>query len=161
MDIEPTTLPVVQLTALADEVEAAVEGVKKGKLPAALKYWKLTTDEYEAFDKQRKRLYQALEDLSRKTIPEMMAEEGVKTITLEDVGYRFTVSQRFSCSMPDKEAGMEWLRQNGLGDLIQPTVNAQTLSSAVKKMIEDEGREPPEDLFNTNYMSFTSATKAR
>lgn len=158
---EATELPVLALTQLADEVTEMVEGVKKGKLPAALLYWKLTSDEYEAFDKQRKRIYQALEDLSRKTIPEMMAEEGVKTITLDTIGYRFTVSQRFSCSMPDKEAGMEWLKANNLGDLIQPTVNAQTLSSAVKKMIEDDGIEPPAELFNTNYMSFTSATKAR
>jgi hypothetical protein len=158
---QQTTLPVLALRAAADEIVAMVEGVKKGKLVEALTYWKGTGDEYEAFDKERKRIGQALEDLSRKTIPEMMAEEGVKTITLEDIGYRFTVSQRFSCSMPDKEAGMEWLRGNGLGDLIQPTVNAQTLSSAMKKMIEDDGREPPSELFTTSYMSFTSATKAR
>jgi hypothetical protein len=154
-------LPTMALRAVADELEGLTAQIRRGGLPDALRFWKLTGEEYDQFDKERKRIYEALESLSRKTIPEMMEEQGIKTITLEDIGYRFTVSQRFSCSMPDKEAGMAWLKANGLGDLIQPTVNAQTLSSAAKKRLEDEGLEMPTDLFNTSYMAFTSATKAK
>lgn len=142
-------------------VEQTARDIKKSKLAEALRWWKTTTDQYDELDKHRKRMLATLEEMSRKIIPEMMSEEGVKTITLDDVGYRFTVSQRFSCSMPEKELGMQWLRDNGLGDLIQETVNSGTLSSAVKKRIEDDGMDVPAELFNTNYMSYTSATKVK
>jgi len=158
---DPLTLPTTQLTALANELEEVIKVVRKGGLPEALTFWKASKDEYEAFDEQRKRVYAALESLSRQTLPEMMAEHDTKTITLDSLGYRFTVSQRFSCSMPDPDAGMKWLKENGLGDLIKPTVNAQTLSSAVKKRIEDDGMEVPPELFNTSYAPFTSATKVK
>jgi hypothetical protein len=151
----------LSLRGRADEIDELVKQARRGSLPDALRFWKLISDQYDELDKQRKRVYQAIEDMSRKTIPEMMEEQGIKTITLEDIGYRFTVAQRYSCSMPDKEAGMAWLKANGLGDLIQPTVNAQTLSSAAKKRLEDDGLEMPTDLFNTSWMAYTSATKAR
>lgn len=159
MTISSATIELARNDASLAEQAAAY--IKKGKLPDALRYWKTLSDQYEELDKERKRIYQVIEDLSRKALPEMMAEEGVKTISLDDIGYRFTVSQRFSCSMPEKELGMEWLRNNGLGDLIQMTVNAGTLSSAVKKRIEDDGLDVPAELFNTNYMSYTSATKLK
>lgn len=152
------------ITSVADSLEATAAEVKKRQLPEALRWWKLVAERYDELDAQRKRINAVLENLSRVTLPEMMQEAGVKTVTVENLNganYRFTVSQRFSCSMPDKEQGMNWLRENNLGDLIQETVNAQTLSSAIKKMIEDEGREPPEDLFKQSYMNYTSATKAR
>jgi hypothetical protein len=151
----------VALAAIAGHVEEEIAGIKKMPLQDVLRYWHLLSDAYEALDKERKRVYAAVENLSRGTIPEMMQEQGVRSMTLDDLGYRFTVSQRFSCSMPDKDAGMKWLRENGLGDLIQETVNSGTLSSAMKRLIENEGREPPADYFNTNYMSYTSATKAK
>jgi hypothetical protein len=160
MIIAPS-LPVDDLRQLATKTEELALLVRQGKIAEALRFWHALSDNYEAFDKQRKRINAVIEALSRGTLPEMMGEEGVKTVTLEDVGYRFTVSQRFSCSMPDKEAGMGWLRSNNLGDLIQETVNAQTLASAMKRLIEEEGREPPPELFNTSYMAYTSATKAR
>jgi hypothetical protein len=39
----------------------------------------------------------------------------------------------------------EWLRENDLGSLIQETVNARTLSSAVKGLLED-GETIPEEM---------------
>lgn len=151
----------VHMAGLANQIEAQVAEIKRMNIEDVLRFWHFNGDAYEAMDKERKRLYAALETLSRVSIPEIMGEKKVRTVTLDDVGFRFTVSQRFSASMPDKERGKEWLRSNGLGDIIQETINAQTLSSAIKKMIEDDGKDPPAELFTTNYMSYTSATKAR
>lgn len=145
----------------ADTIDELLKQARRGTLPDALRFWKKIGDQYDALDKQRKRIYQSIEDMSRIVIPEMMGEQDIKTITLDDLGFRFTVAQRYSCSMPDKELGMAWLKDNGLGDLIQPTVNAQTLSSAAKKRLEDEGLEMPTELFTTSYMAYTSATKAK
>lgn len=155
-------LPTTALAIAANDIHARKEDVKKASaISDVLRWYYQMKKEYDEFDEQRKRVYEALEDLSRKVIPEMMAEEGVKTITLEDIRIRFTVSQRFTCSMPDKEGGMNWLRENGLGDLIQETVNSGTLSSAAKKRIEEDGLEMPALFFNTSTSAFTSATAVK
>lgn len=101
--------------------------------------------------------------LSTNFIPDLLRrlkeETGLKTpINLEGVG-RVTVSYRFSCSMLDKERGIRWLDDNGHGDLAQRTVNAQTLGSFAKRLIEVEGVELPSDVFKTGTAPYTSITK--
>jgi hypothetical protein len=88
-----------------------------------------------------------------------MREHGVKTITVEGVG-RVSLSNRWSASMLDKTAGMEWLRETGNGSLIQETVNAQTLAAFAKDLNETKGMELPADIFKTGIMTYTSITKA-
>lgn len=140
---------------------AAMAEAKKGKLTDCLKMWFMSREDYDALDVIRKQLHKALEDVSRITIPEFMAEEGVKSTSLEDIGYRFTVSQKVSASIaPDKkDAAYAWLRETGNAVIITETVNASTLSSFVRKRVQDEGLEVPEDLFKVSTMAFTSATK--
>ena len=89
-------------------------------------------------------------------VPKCFADHNVTTITLG--GFRFSVSTRLSASIADKELGHQWLKDNGLGDLIKPTVNAQTLASAAKHLIE-EGLELDPEIFNTSYVENTSITK--
>lgn len=96
--------------------------------------------------------------LSTIDVPDVMRLAKVKTTTIEGVG-RVTVSYRFSCSMLDKEKGMNWLRENGHGGLIQPTVNAQTLGAFAKNLIETEGKELPVEIFKTGTAPYTSITK--
>lgn len=101
--------------------------------------------------------------LSTNYIPDLLRrlkeETGLKTpINLEGVG-RVTVSYRFSCSMLDKEKGIRWLDDNGHGDLAQRTVNAQTLGSFAKRLIEVDGVELPTDVFKTGTAPYTSITK--
>lgn len=143
-----------------DDLTMTIETVRKGSLPDALRFYKSVKDEYELFEIERKKIGQMLEDLSRTTIPDMMDEQGVKTITLEDIGYRFTVAQRWSCSMLDKDAGIQWLKDNGAAPLVFETVNAQTLASYAKQRVEDEGFDLPVDIFKTGTMNYTSVTKA-
>lgn len=100
------------------------------------------------------------EDLSRVKVPEVMKEHNVKTIHIEDVG-RVTVSYRFSCSMLDKEAGINWLRANGHGGIVIETVNSSTLASFAKSLLEDEGKDMPESIFKTGTSPYTSITKVR
>ena len=94
--------------------------------------------------------------LKQVIVPKVFSDRNVTTITL--AGYRFSVSTRLSASFPDKVAGFEWLRNNQLGDIIKETVNAQTLASTAKHLIE-EGLELDPDIFNTSYVENTSITK--
>ena len=99
------------------------------------------------------------ETLSRESVPEVMREHNVKTITIEGVG-RVSLSNRWSASMADKTDGMEWLRKNGHGGVIQETVNAQTLGALAKELNAD-GVELPQPTFTTNVMTYTSITKVK
>jgi flagellar basal body L-ring protein FlgH len=61
-------------------------------------------------------------------------------------GFSFSLSTRtFASPMAgDKSALYEALRQNGYGDIITETVNANTLSSTVNDLIEQNNEELPE-----------------
>jgi hypothetical protein len=54
-----------------------------------------------------------------------------------------TTKTRASAVAGDKEPLYEALRENGLGDIIYETVNANTLSSTVKGLIEENGDALP------------------
>lgn len=115
----------------------------------------------DALEALGKKAGSTIDDMAKRAIPDMMESKDVRNITLDDIGYRFTKSARMFCSMPDKEKGMEWLEQNGAGDLIVPTVNAQTLSSWAKERLEVEGLDLPDDLFKVTTIPNTSMTKAK
>jgi hypothetical protein len=112
----------------------------------------------------REALGEMEDNLSRVDIPDLFTLIRERTgqkppFNIEGVG-RVTVSRRFSASMLDKEIGMDWLRKNGHGDLIQPTVNAQTLAAFAKNMQEVEGKDLPVEIFKVGTVPYTSITKA-
>jgi hypothetical protein len=107
----------------------------------------------------REALEQIEMKLSREQVPDVMRAHNIKNITIEGVG-RVTLGTRWSASMPDKQAGFEWLRANDHGGVIQETVNAQTLG-ALAKELNNEGTELPAPTFTTNIMTYTSITKVK
>lgn len=98
--------------------------------------------------------------LSYTKLPEMMDHDNVRSVNT-NFGVRVTMSSRTSVTMIDKEEGKKWLRENGYGDIIQETVNSQTLGSLVKEMIEKENIEPPNELFSVKAAPYVSVTKIR
>lgn len=126
-----------------DQIRIAMDVVKKGR---------------ETLDLIKDRL-------SAEIVPEVMAENRIKTINIEGVG-RVTVSARFSASIIDdpergKEPGHEWLLANNGKDLVKPTVNSSALSAFAKERINDQGRDMPEDLFKVGTKPYTSITKGK
>jgi hypothetical protein len=107
----------------------------------------------------REALEQIEMKLSREQVPDVMRAHNIKNITIEGVG-RVTLGTRWSASMPDKQAGFDWLRANEHGGVIQETVNAQTLGALAKEMNGD-GLELPAPTFVTNIMTYTSITKVK
>ena len=145
------------------QVAAILTDIKALPLPEALRAYHVIKTRYEQIDKIRKAIYASLEHLSKSAIPEMMDSEQVKTVTVEYApgeAYRFTKSVLMSASMPDKEGGMKWLRENGQGGLIQETVNSSSLSAFARQYINDEGMELPEEYFKVSTVSNMSVTKA-
>jgi hypothetical protein len=107
----------------------------------------------------REALDQIETKMSREYVPDALRAHQIRTITVEGVG-RVSLGTRWSASMPDKEAGFEWLRANDHGGVIQETVNAQTLG-ALAKELNSEGVELPQPTFTTNIMTYTSITKVK
>lgn len=98
------------------------------------------------------------EHLSREDIPDVMRANNIRSTTIEGVG-RVSLSSRWSASMIDKDAGMNWLRNHDHGGVIQETVNAQTLG-ALAKELNQGGFDLPSAFFKTSVMTFTSITRA-
>lgn len=95
-------------------------------------------------------------------VPKAFENENLTSFTTKD-GYRVTVSLAYRVSMKTdkKPEAYAWLVDNGLDALITQTVNASTLAAALRKRMDDEGKEPPEELFNAAYMPTTSLTKTK
>jgi hypothetical protein len=93
-------------------------------------------------------------------LPQAFEQAGVPHVVLDE-GFRVGVNTRFQASIkPDqKDAAYEWLRDNGLPDLITEVVNASTLSAAAKREIEENNRDFPEELFTIAQLPNVSVTK--
>jgi hypothetical protein len=96
--------------------------------------------------------------LSSSAIPDLFASKHITSIRIEDLGL-IKVNNRWVASMPDREAGMDWLRETGNGALIIETVNSQTLASFAKDRAL-EGNPLPENLFRVGTSPYTSITKS-
>ena len=104
------------------------------------------------------KLENEVNDLSYNLIPTMFDAQDVKTIKIDDVG-RVTVNQRWVASMPDKQAGMDWLRTTGNDGLIIETVNAQTLAAFAKTQAL-AGSPLPDEVFEVGVAPYVSITKS-
>lgn len=160
-DIERMKRITAALTEIANNMaEDTATLVGQNDHLALVRHFVQVRDVAESVKIVREAMYKIEDALSREKIPEAFRNAKVKTVTVEGIG-RVTISARWGCSMLDPEKGMEWLRNNELGGIIRPTVNAQTLAASAKNLMEEQGKEMPEDLFKTSINSYTSITKAK
>jgi hypothetical protein len=108
----------------------------------------------------REAIQEITDRLSKEQIPDLFRLVRERTgekppFKIEGVG-SVNVSNKYSCTILDKDAGYNWLRKNGHEGLITETVNASTLSAFAKELIEVEGKELPPELFKTGLNPYTS-----
>ena len=79
----------------------------------------------EHTEKQVKDLKAQYDKISSEVIPNILAEQGLQSLKLAD-GTMLGVSKKYSCTIPKdpakKEAAYQWLREQGLGDIIKNEV---------------------------------------
>jgi hypothetical protein len=94
-------------------------------------------------------------------IPGILDDQGVSTITLDDIG-RISLTSDIFASIPSefKDQAWDWLRENGHGDIIKETINAGTLKAVLKAVIT-KGEQLPEGLFKVTPFSRASITKVK
>ena len=115
-------------------------------------------DELREYEKAVNAVY---DKYSSEIIPERFDETGTTSHTSRDK--RFTVSTRTYASIVKdaKAKAYDWLRNNGYGSIIKPTVNASELSSLVKSMLTEEGVQPPNELVNVHLKRGISVTTVK
>jgi len=92
-------------------------------------------------------------------VPKCMEDQGIENIRLAGVGLIYlSPVLRARINKDRKKEAYEWLYDNGHADLITNTVNAQTLSSAVKEMMR-KNEQFPKDLILVD--ALTQATIRR
>ncbi len=115
--------------------------------------------EFGQFEKQVKAISFKEE---RNTLPNLFEENKVPAMPLNE-GFIVEVKPKFFCSIKkmNQEPAFEWLRENGLADIIQPAVNPKTLNSALQELIGTQGVEPPENLISTYIAQVASCKKSK
>ena len=83
-------------------------------------------DEIAELEDKLKKKKEEADHISSKVIPELLAEQGLSEIKLAD-GSKVSVKQEFGATLPKDEvrrdAAYQWLRDQGLGDIIKNNVS--------------------------------------
>ena len=110
-------------------------------------------DEVKIVEDKLKNLKQQQDSLSNDIIPTMMTEMNISTIKLAD-GTGVEVKPVYGASIPldKKEEAYNWLRKNGLGDLIKNEVtvsfgrNEDNKAMAYATLAQGQGYQPTQKL---------------
>ena len=106
-------------TDLLDNVEVTTIADQCQKLKAL-------QDDIDRAEEHVDNLKKMADDISSRVIPELLAEQGLSSLKLAD-GSSVTVKREYRCTLPKEEARREaaynWLRENGLGDIIKNNVS--------------------------------------
>ncbi len=121
--------------------------------------FKRMQNEYSVAQAASAHIYAQFEILRKKILPEFMEEMGVDTIKVTDVG-RVQIGQQVSAKQLDKEALMDWLREENHDALIADTVNASTLGSFIRAQIANGDPIPPDTVVEFKAYDVASVVKA-
>ena len=133
-----------------EDLDSVNEGKKLSE--QVVKLQKLE-DEVLAKEEELKELKRKAELLSGEVIPTMMQEMNISTLKLAD-GSSVEVKPVYGASIPvaKKEGAYNWLRENGLGDLIKNEVtvafgrNEDNKAMAYATLAQGQGYEPIQKL---------------
>ena len=108
-------------------------------------------DEIAALEEQLKNKKAEADDIGSRVIPELLAEQGLSEIKLAD-GSKVSVRKEFRATVPKddlkREAALQWLRDQGLGDIIKNDVTVSfgkgedDKAEQLLQLAADNGFEP-------------------
>ena len=106
-------------TDLLDNVEVTTIAAECQKL-------KSLQDDIDRAEEHVDNLKKMADDISSRVIPELLAEQGLTSLKLAD-GSSVTVKREYRCTLPKederRQSAYNWLRENGLGDIIKNNVS--------------------------------------
>lgn len=125
-----------------NDPKAVIAGLNMIELAGRLRQLDVKKKELEAqLDEVKQEL-----DWTDRTLREQMVLDEVSKFTHDKVTFSLNTRTFASPREGMKEELIDWLKQNGCGDMVKETVNAGTLSSWAKELREANDGEIPEDL---------------
>jgi len=123
------------------------------KLADKIKELQAVEKAIELDEKQIKEKKKHLEYLSGEIIPTMLSEMGLSSLKLQD-GSSVEVKTNYSATITqaNKEAAFNWLRENGLGDIIKNEIsvsfgrNEDNKAADYAELAKGQGLEPKQKL---------------
>jgi len=115
--------------------------------------------EMDALDEAKKPLTERYDAIRFAELPTAIEEAGISRMSIHGVGTVFLYTD-VNAKILDKERAMEWMRDNGYGDLVTVTVNGSTLKAWAKERLT-EGEELPVDLFSVKPFEYAKILNER
>lgn len=165
-DATVTTADIIESSGrkLAEKLKAMEEYARNNldratTLNHKLVIWWTLKEAYKEIDASRKKIYHLLDEYDKAVLPALFEKENEDLKRIPSLGRSFYPTPKFSAKIVDRDAAFEWLRSNELGDLIQETINAGTLSTAIKTMLDEKGEEPPTEIIQINTYNTIGSSK--
>lgn len=119
-----------------------------------------------ALEAQKERLENELKEVNAwydvcriEVLPAKCEEQGIDGIKVAGVGKLVLTGDMYVRTM-NSGALMEWLKGEGLVDLIKPSVNSSTLKASLKTRIKSGAELPPDSVVKVTPFIRASITKA-
>ena len=134
---------------LRQDAPDQTDNVDVNELSEAIEQFKSVGAQILATEIKLKELKSQEKYISEITIPEIMEKQNLKTIKLKD-GSELSVGKKFYASFKaeKKEEGIQWLRDNGLGDIVDNNITVTFGQGEDNKAVEyaslarERGYEP-------------------
>lgn len=98
-------------------------------------------DRKAALEAQTKENNAEIERVERELLEQMQAND---LQNFKRSGKQFICSSKVWASPVDKEKVYSWMKENGYGDMVKETVNANSFNSLVKEWLDQDGFVPDE-----------------
>lgn len=137
------------IKALKDMSNEAIVEMEKMKvstnIPEMCKFYKELTEGIELIDTLVKSLKEIEDELSAKTLPDLLEATGVDSIKVHN--RQFVLTGRLFANMTQEmqPKGIPWVKSIGYGAIIKEGVNSSTLTTAIKEWMDHTGMVPPEE----------------
>jgi hypothetical protein len=160
---ETTTSPSTSrsMREVLEELESAIhkmqeffKNVDRDDLPKLLTAFRQLQEHKKYLDSLSTDVEKLYQVLSYTIIPDIFQSRNVESMKIG--GKNFILSNRLHATITadQKEKAFEWLRKNGLEDIVQPNVNHKTLTSALGNLLEDKGISPPADVIKIHTQNY-------
>jgi hypothetical protein len=142
-----------QINFEEDQTEVLDKTSNINKLANKIKEMQAIQKDIEQNEKYLKQRKQDLEQVSGEAIPTMLTEMGLSYLKLTD-GSSVEVKTNYSATITqaNKEAAFNWLRENGLGDIIKNELtvsfgrNEDNKAASYAELAKGQGYQPTQKL---------------
>ena len=156
---------ITSLTLMQGDVQKALLPDDDSTLVGMAKRMKDIQELKDTIDVIWKETEQRYDELRLRLIPDAMAEQEIRTLTVDGVGRVGLTGDLYASIIntedgSGKEKAYNWLKENGYSGLVQEYVQPSTLKATIKEGLK-QGEYFPEELFKVQPFTRAAITKVK